>query len=82
MAKEMTQKEMISQVHQAVIGIPDNDDENGLIGDVADIKKHLKEQNSRIGRTERSVSRIKGIGAGVAVVITLAGVVVGVIQLT
>ena len=80
MAKEITQRNMILRLHQAVIGIEDNPEENGLIGDVADIKKLLTPQNERIATVERSVSRIKGVGVGIGAVVALAGATIGIIQ--
>ena len=75
---EKTAKEMTRELHQAVIGIPESPDENGLIGDVRDIKRELKRLNGHVQTNRTSISRIKGIGIGLGTVFTVAGVVVGV----
>jgi len=64
---EKTQKELLNEVHQAVIGISNNPNDNGLLGDVADIKKMVLAQNSRLRQNENSISRIKGYLAGVGI---------------
>jgi len=75
---EMTQKEMIKELYQAVIGIPESPDENGLIGDVKDIKKEFRILNGRVRINETSISRIKGIGIGLGIVTTLSGAGIGI----
>ena len=38
---------LLFQVHQAVLGVPNTDD-NGLRGDIKEIKKHLRELNGQV----------------------------------
>ena len=63
-----TQKEQIQELLQAVVGIPENDDENGLIGDVRDVRKLLLVMTSRVGKTEQKVSKMWGILIGVGAI--------------
>jgi len=65
---EKLQKDMVKELYQAVVGIPGNPDENGLIGDVKDLRKLLLSQNTRIGRSEQKISKIWGILIGVGAV--------------
>ena len=53
---EKLQKDMIRELYQAVIGIPENPEENGLIGDVKQINKKLDIVN---GRTRSNETRSK-----------------------
>ncbi len=59
-------KSLIGEVHQAVLGVPDSDDK-GLVGDVKELVKTVKEQNSRIRKNEVRISRIVGILIGMSV---------------
>ncbi len=43
-----TQKEMVSELYQAVVGIPDNPNDNGLIGDIEEIKKQVRSTNGTV----------------------------------
>lgn len=43
-----TQREMIEQVFQVVLGVQSNPDENGLVGDVKEVLKLLKELNGSV----------------------------------
>ena len=66
-----TQKEQIQELCQAVIGIPENPKENGLIGKVDTIVDLLKEQNGRIRKNSKLIYILYGIlgtsGAGFGV---------------
>ncbi len=42
---------LISEVHQAVLGIPNTED-NGLVGDIKEIKAELKSVNKRVAVVE------------------------------
>ena len=53
---EKTQKEMILELYQAVVGIPDNPIDNGLIGDIQEIKTQVQITN---GRTRANETRSK-----------------------
>ena len=55
MAKK-TQKKMTEELYQAVIGIPENPDENGLIGDFKEMKGMIQAQNGRQRKTEKKVN--------------------------
>ena len=49
---EMSQKttdQMIAELHQVVIGIPENPQENGMVGKMEDIDKHLRQLNGQVG---------------------------------
>ena len=74
---EKSAKEMTKELHQAVIGIPENPDENGLIGDVKDIIKELKVVN---GRTRKNEVRSKINQAVLALLV--GGGAAGVTKLT
>ena len=78
---EKTQKEMVRELHQAVVGLPENPEENGLIGDVKEIKSILITQNGRIRSNEKRISRINGILVGIVTVGGLAGGGYGISQL-
>lgn len=65
---DKTQKQMTQELYQAVVGIPENEDENGLIGDVKSLAGLIKTQNKRIGKAEGRINKIWGILIGVGVV--------------
>lgn len=64
---EKTNKEILQELYQAVVGIPESPDENGLIGDIAEVKELLQKQNSRVRKNEQRISKIWGILIGVSV---------------
>ena len=77
--KDRPAKELTRELHQAVIGIPDNPEENGLIGDIKDIKKEFKILNGRVTKTETGLSRLKGIIAGISILGGLGGIILSII---
>ena len=66
--KEMPNKEMLRELCQAVIGIPSNPDDNGIIGDIADIKELVGNQNNRIRKNEVKIGKMWGILIGICAV--------------
>jgi hypothetical protein len=69
--------EMIRLIYQAVVGIPDNPDERGLIGDVREIKDHLKKLN---GETIKNTTFRKiGTWVSCAIATAVVGLLVKVI---
>lgn len=72
------QEEMIRLLYQAVIGIPENPEDNGLIGDVADIKELITTQNGKIRRNEvRSKVNQGVIGTMISLLIAIFTKIVG-----
>jgi len=57
---ERTQKEMIQELFQAVIGIPESPDDNGLIGDIAEIKRVTVGLNGKIQKNKSAIDKMKG----------------------
>ena len=60
---EKTQKAMLQELSQAVIGIPDSPD-NGIIGDIKEIKIMVRKQNDRVRKNERHIAKIWGVIIG------------------
>jgi len=50
LVREKTEKQMIYEVYQAVVGIDRNPEDNGILGDVKDIKAHLVKLNDQVGK--------------------------------
>ena len=48
---EKTQKEILRELHQAVVGIPESPDDNGLIGAVKDIRDEVRSLNGCVRNT-------------------------------
>jgi len=76
---EKTQKKMIQEVHQGLFGVEGTDDK-GLVGDVKELEKYVRTQNSRVTKMEGKQKLVYGliIGAGV---LGCGGVATGVSQL-
>ncbi len=50
-------EKIINEVHQAVLGVKDTDDK-GMVGDLKELKGHVKKQNGRITRLEITVASL------------------------
>ncbi len=76
---DRTQKKMTQELYQAVVGIPDNPEENGMIGDITEIKELIKSQNGRLRTNEQRVIKITGflVGIGATIGIVLNSVIRG-----
>jgi hypothetical protein len=77
--KKEESRMMIQTLYQAVIGIPDSPDDNGLIGDIKDIKEQLILTNGRSRKNEGDIKWIKRISGGL---VGSGGIVAGVGKLT
>lgn len=71
---EITEPEMIRQLHQAVMGLKDNPSDNGIIGDIREIKNHLATLNGQVARN--TMFRKLGTWLTCALVISLLGLLV------
>ena len=76
--EDKTQKEMVQSLYQAVAGMDGNPEENGLIGDIKEVKDMIKEQNGRQQKTERKVNILIGALSSMGI---LAGGGFGIAQL-
>ena len=54
--REPTQRDLLREIHQVVIGLPDNPEANGLIGDMAEIKQLLVTQNGSIRENAKNIA--------------------------
>jgi len=70
---EKTQKEMTLELYQAVIGIPENPKDNGLIGKIDGIETLLKIQNGRVTKNEKCISNLKSKIRGIIIGISVFG---------
>jgi len=59
---EKTNKELIQEVWQGIYGV-ENTEENGMIGDLKDLKAYVKKQNNRITKLEIKVYSSMGVAA-------------------
>jgi len=75
--KEAT-RQMIYKLYQAVVGIPENPEDNGLIGDVKKINDKLDIVN---GRTRGNETRSKVNQAIIAVILGGGGLSAGITKL-
>ena len=60
---EKTEKQLIQELHQGLYGIP-NTEEKGLCGDVKELVKEVRNQNTRIRKNEKKIAYIWGILVG------------------
>jgi len=67
---EKTQRAIIQELYQAVVGIPENPKDNGLLGSVDEIKELLKIQNSRVSKNEARIGKLWGVITGLSVIST------------
>jgi len=73
---EKTNKELTREVHQAVLGIPDTDD-NGLVGVVKEIREYLIIQNGNIAKNRVEMNRNRLVLAALIAFLTGAGFLEG-----
>ena len=55
---------MLQTLTQVIIGIPNNPDETGMIGDIKEIKRDIKAQNSRVNKIEGKQKFLYGLIVG------------------
>lgn len=53
------ENKVLDKLAQAVIGMPDNPDDNGMVGDIKEIEKHLKELNGSVSRNVSTISKLE-----------------------
>ena len=75
---EKTQREMIQELYQAVVGIPGNPSDNGLIGDVKEISNKLDRVN---GRTRANETRSQINSWAIGSLISGGGIIGGLSKL-
>ena len=68
---------ILQRVAQAVIGMPDNPDDNGMVGDVKEIEQHLRKLNGSVASDGSDISMLKwAVGGLWLLVLSLIGVVI------
>jgi len=60
---EKSQKKMIQEVHQAVLGI-ENTEDNGLVGDFKELKEAVRESNGKRQKLSKKVNLMIGVLIG------------------
>jgi len=76
--EDMTQREILQELYQVIIGISGNPDENGLIGDVREIKEQMLIINGRTRSNEvRSKVNRWAVGSIWALLLGVISKVVG-----
>ncbi len=72
--KEPTQRELLLEVRQAILGIPDTE-EKGMSGDMSEVKNHLIKLNNSVAKNTafRKVTMYIGSPLIVAVILKLIG---------
>ena len=64
---DKTQREMIQELYQAVIGIPENPDENGLVGDVKKLNGKVRSNEVRSKVNQGAIASLaSGVVAGIS----------------
>lgn len=54
------ESKQLQELYQAVVGLPDNPDENGLIGDVKCLTALIREQNGRVRKNSKYIHILLG----------------------
>lgn len=54
-----TPEQMIAELYQKVIGIPENPHDDGMIGDIAEIKASVKNMNALVASNVLRVTRVE-----------------------
>ena len=72
---QKTQLEMLRELYQVIIGLPNNPKDNGLIGKIDGIESHLKSLNGAVSRN--TIFRKATVAIGIPVI---AGIVFLVVQ--
>ncbi len=63
---QLERDQMLQEVHQAVLGVKDSDD-NGLVGDLKEVKTALKELNGRVRLNTVKIASVIGILIGLGI---------------
>jgi len=59
-------EKIINEVHQAVLGVPKTEDK-GMVGDLRELKNHVKSQNGRITKLEIGLCSLVTLLAGMGI---------------